>query len=107
MEVWQRFTTIIIALMLLLGGCASANKPLSIVGAGASFPGPVYRAWAIAGSTSMNMDIRYEEVGSTAGIARIKSGTVDFGASGIPLGGEELPPSKRCAPGCWRRREAG
>jgi len=90
MQFLRQFIGITLAVMFLTSGCTSSDAQPSFVGAGASFPGPVYRAWAAACSTSMNIDIRYEEVGSSEGIARIKSGAVDFGASDIPLGDEEL-----------------
>lgn len=50
----------------------------------------MYRAWAAAYHAAVKRDIHYDEVGSSEGIARIKSGSVDFGASDMPLGPDEL-----------------
>lgn len=80
----------IVAAALLLGACSPRSDAPSLSGAGASFPGPVYRAWATAYRASMQHEIRYEEVGSSEGINRIKAGEVDFGASDMPLDAREL-----------------
>ena len=76
--------------LLMIVGCTSQDETQRISGAGASFPGPVYRAWAAAYNTISGSDIRYKEVGSSEGIERIKAGKVDFGASDMPLDQDEL-----------------
>ena len=71
-------------------GCKSQDEAARIAGAGASFPGPGYRAWAAAYNSRMGGEVVYDEVGSSEGIARIKTGAVDFGASDMPLSQAEL-----------------
>jgi phosphate transport system substrate-binding protein len=61
-----------------------------ITGAGASFPAPVYSKWADAYHKATGQEVNYQSVGSGAGIKQIKSKTVDFGASDMPLTDEEL-----------------
>ena len=61
-----------------------------VTGAGATFPAPVYAKWADAYSKVSGARINYQSVGSGAGIKQIKSKTVDFGASDMPLKDEEL-----------------
>jgi phosphate transport system substrate-binding protein len=61
-----------------------------VTGAGASFPAPVYAKWADAFNKASGIRINYQSVGSGAGIKQIKSKTVDFGASDMPLKDDEL-----------------
>ncbi len=70
-----------IAAMLI--PAASAQK---INGAGATFPAPIYSKWfgefkAAHGGTEIN----YQALGSGAGIKQLTEGTVDFGASDVPM----------------------
>jgi len=60
------------------------------VGAGASFPAPLYAKWASDFNKSTGAKINYQSVGSGAGIKQIEAKTVDFGASDMPLSDEEL-----------------
>lgn len=61
-----------------------------VTGAGATFPAPLYAKWADAYNKATGARINYQSVGSGAGIKQIKSKTVDFGASDMPLKDEEL-----------------
>jgi phosphate transport system substrate-binding protein len=61
-----------------------------VTGAGASFPAPIYAKWADLYNKASGARINYQSVGSGAGIKQIKSKTVDFGASDMPLKDEEL-----------------
>ncbi len=69
---------------LILASMASAGT-LSISGAGATFPYPVYAKWANAYAAQTHVRLNYQSIGSGGGIAQIKAGTVDFGASDAPL----------------------
>ncbi len=59
-------------------------------GAGATFPYPVYSAWANEYSKITGMKLNYQSIGSGGGIKQISERTVDFGASDKPLNPEEL-----------------
>lgn len=74
---------------LILAGTVSAGG-LSISGAGATFPYPVYAKWANAYAAKTGVKLNYQSIGSGGGIAQIKAGTVDFGASDAPLTKEKL-----------------
>lgn len=71
---------------------ADSAKPssLSITGAGASFPAPVYTKWADQYYQNTKTQINYQSIGSSAGIKQIVSKTVDFGASDNPVKDEIL-----------------
>jgi len=79
-------------------GAGPATTPtISIQGAGATFPAPIYQKWF---ETFMRarpeVKIQYVPVGSGEGIKRFLAGQVDFGASDMPLSEEELNiPGKR------------
>ena len=63
---------------------------MSINGAGASFPFPLYSQWAHKYHELTGAKINYQSIGSGGGIAQIKAKTVDFGASDEPLKVEDL-----------------
>ncbi len=71
----------------LLTGYASAAN---ITGAGATFPYPLYAKWAESYKHKTGTGMNYQSIGSGGGIKQIKSKTVDFGASDMPLKPEEL-----------------
>ena len=65
-------------------------RPRTSPGAGASFPAPLYSKWADAYNKATGARLNYQSIGSGGGIKQIKSKTVDFGASDMPLKDEEL-----------------
>jgi phosphate transport system substrate-binding protein len=71
---------------LAAGGCLAQD----ITGAGASFPAPIYAKWADAYNKATGARLNYQSIGSGGGIKQIKSKTVDFGASDMPLTDDEL-----------------
>lgn len=74
----------------LLYFVASVAAAQNVDGAGASFPYPVYAKWATAYANATGTRINYQAIGSGGGIKQISAGTVDFGASDMPLSGERL-----------------
>lgn len=81
---------------LLLGGLAlsalasTCVKAAEITGAGSTFVNPVLSKWSAAYSANTGNVVRYQPVGSGRGITEIEAGTVDFGASDMPIKSEEL-----------------
>jgi len=71
----------------LLAGSVNAED---VTGAGATFPAPLYAKWADAYNKATGTHINYQSVGSGAGLKQIRSKTVDFGASDMPLKDDEL-----------------
>jgi phosphate transport system substrate-binding protein len=72
---------------LALSSVAAAQD---VTGAGASFPAPLYAKWASDYHKATGAKVNYQSVGSGAGIKQIEAGTVDFGASDMPLKDEDL-----------------
>ena len=80
----------VLALSLILAstvlfsfGAASAAETLN--GAGATFPYPVYSAWAYDYNKVTGVRLNYQSIGSGGGQRQITERTVDFGASDAPL----------------------
>src|SRR6187431_268560 len=61
-----------------------------ISGAGATFPYPIYAKWADAYKKETGSGLNYQSIGSGGGIKQIQAKTVTFGASDMPLKGEQL-----------------
>jgi len=78
------------ALVLGLAGLLWADA-LSINGAGATFPNPIYSKWFDEYHKKYsNLQINYQSIGSGAGIKQVTEGTVDFGATDGPMNDEQL-----------------
>ncbi len=71
-------------------GLASGAHAVTITGAGSTFVFPVLSRWAADYRKSTGDEINYQSIGSGAGIAQIKAGTVVFGATDKPLASDEL-----------------
>jgi phosphate transport system substrate-binding protein len=70
---------------------ASAIGPTTLTAAGATFPYPVYAKWFDAfHQSSPEIEIRYDAVGSEAGISRLMDGAVDFAGSDIQITSDEF-----------------
>ncbi len=74
----------------LFGGCADEKSSITLNGAGASFPAPVYQSWSHTYSESHpGTRVNYQSLGSGAGLNQLKADTVDFAGSDDPLTLEE------------------
>ena len=74
--------------LLLL--CSLAALPAvaqtTLNGAGATFPNPIYSKWfSEYGKLHSGLQINYQSIGSGGGIRQVTEGTVDFGASDMPM----------------------
>lgn len=105
-------TTLALALFALLSGCsrdggagreaplpgskagavpAAHDGTLTLTGAGATFPFPLYTKWiAEFGKTRADVKVDYQSIGSGGGIRQITERTVDFGATDAPMSEEQL-----------------
>ena len=104
--------TILAALMLAAFACKPAETPnadtttknapaatgatITINGAGATFPYPIYSKWFDQYHTAHpNVQINYQSIGSGGGIKQLSAQTVFFGATDGPMNDEQL----KSAPG--------
>jgi len=73
-----------------------AQAPVTINGAGATFPFPLIDTWRVAyQKIKPNVSINYQSIGSGGGVKQFTAKTVDFGASDAPLKATE----RAAAPG--------
>ncbi len=63
---------------------------VSLTGAGATFPAPIYQKWFADYQSIGKVQINYQANGSGGGIKAVTEGTTDFGASDKPLDDQEL-----------------
>jgi phosphate transport system substrate-binding protein len=81
----------LLLVVLAVTGVLWADATLSINGAGATFPSPIYSKWFDEYHKKFStIQINYQSVGSGAGIKQVTEGTVDFGASDGPMSDEQL-----------------
>ena len=97
---------ILLAFLILLSACskneappgsaAAASNTITINGAGATFPNPIYSKWfSNYNKAHPNIQINYQSIGSGGGIKQLSAQTVFFGASDMPMTDEQL----KSAPG--------
>ena len=82
---------VVLACVLSFARAEAAEK---LNGAGATFPYPVYSAWAFDYNKATGVQLNYQSIGSGGGIRQITERTVDFGASDAPLPAEQLAKAK-------------
>ncbi len=80
--------------LALVFSFSQADAADMLNGAGATFPYPVYSAWAYNYNKDTGVKLNYQSIGSGGGIRQITERTVDFGASDAPLTPEELKKDK-------------
>jgi phosphate transport system substrate-binding protein len=86
----KKFMLCSLALVIALLVAAPVMAQVSINGAGATFPQPVYAKWAYKYNQETGVKINYQGIGSGGGIAQVKAKTVDFGATDDPLKPAEI-----------------
>lgn len=78
----KKFIPVLALLALVLPSAAQTK----LNGAGATFPYPIYSKWFNEyHQLHQDVEINYQSIGSGGGIRQLQSGTVDFGASDMPL----------------------
>jgi phosphate transport system substrate-binding protein len=70
-------------------GAPRSGGSVSLTGAGATFPAPVYSKWFSDYGREHGVQVNYQSIGSGGGIQQVTAGTVDFGASDAPMTAEE------------------
>jgi phosphate transport system substrate-binding protein len=89
----MRWTMRKIMSLAIAGAVAMVATPAiaqDISGAGATFPYPIYAKWADAYKKETGVGLNYQSIGSGGGIKQIQAKTVVFGATDMPLKGEQL-----------------
>lgn len=101
MKTTQRRALVVCALSIafacvMLNGCNGSNsssggQPLLINAAGSTLGYPLYSKWfSQVHDLHSNIEFNYASIGSGGGIAQLRAGTVDVGASDMPLNDQLL-----------------
>jgi phosphate transport system substrate-binding protein len=81
----------ILWIALFAVAATTAASAETINAAGATFPGPIYQKWfENFHKAHSDVQINYQAIGSGGGIRQLTEGTVDFGASDMPMTDEQL-----------------
>ncbi len=87
------FGIALLGIAFWIGGttAAGAADSLTVTGAGATFPYPLYSKWFYEYSNAHpGVNFNYQSIGSGGGIRQITAGTVDFGATDAPMKDDEM-----------------
>jgi phosphate transport system substrate-binding protein len=82
----MRVAAAVVGLSLVAVPACSQN----LVGAGATFPYPIYSKWFSEYHKKTKAQINYQSIGSGGGIRQFTQGTVDFGATDGPMTDEQI-----------------
>ncbi len=101
----------LVGLAVLLSACGSTStastgagtptpvpcpSTTSLSGAGSTFDNPLFtKMFASYVNATCNVQVTYNSVGSGAGVTQLLAGTVDFGASDVPLTAAQLASSTK------------
>ena len=81
----------VVCLTIGLAAVTTAIAAVSLTGAGATFPYPIYNKWfSEYHKLHPDIQINYQQIGSGGGKTGVTDGTVDFGASDGPMTEKEL-----------------
>jgi phosphate transport system substrate-binding protein len=87
----MRMTVLAVAMACALFGVGVKAETVTIQGAGATFPAPLYAKWIDAyNKANPNVKVDYQAIGSGGGIKAITDRTVQFGGSDGPMTDEQL-----------------
>src|SRR3989442_9314884 len=88
---WYRGGAALLILSVALGtALVSSAQTVTLVGAGATFPFPLYSKWSAVYAAETGVQINYQSIGSGGGIRQFIAKTVDFGASDGPMTDEQI-----------------
>ena len=79
-----------VLLLSLASFAMPSHAQTQITGAGSTFAAPIYGKWGEAAAPTIGIKLNYQAIGSGAGINQINNRTVDFGASDMPVAGDQL-----------------
>jgi len=87
---------ILLTTLLAIVTSMAMSAAETINAAGATFPAPIYQKWfENYHKAHPDVQINYQAIGSGGGIRQLTEGTVDFGASDMPMTDEQLAAVKK------------
>jgi len=86
----MRKLSLVLLLLLAWSVAAFAGSKITLLGAGATFPYPLYSKWFDVYYKKTGVKVNYQAIGSGGGIRQLLARTVDFGATDAPMSDKEL-----------------
>jgi phosphate transport system substrate-binding protein len=87
----RKFVLLLVCVLLAL----PVFGQTTLNGAGATFPNPMYSKWfSEYHKLHSDVQVNYQSIGSGGGIRQVVAGTVDFGASDMPMTDKQLQEAK-------------
>jgi phosphate transport system substrate-binding protein len=86
----EKLKTILLCLVLTGIAWNGGSAQLKMTGAGATFPYILYSKWFDVYHEKRGVEFNYQSIGSGGGIEQVIEGTVDFGASDVPMTDNQL-----------------
>ena len=80
----------VIALILSLAAGLGFSQSVELVGAGATFPAPIYSKLFDQYAKEFGVKVNYQAIGSGGGQSQLKNKTVDFGATDVVMTEKDL-----------------
>jgi phosphate transport system substrate-binding protein len=91
----MRKVMLLVCVLMALLVASPMMAQTTLNGAGATFPNPMYSKWfSEYHKVHSDVQINYQPIGSGGGIRQVTAGTVDFGASDMPMTDQQLKDSK-------------
>lgn len=91
MKFWIGLLLAAVLITGLVGSPAAVHaQTVTLNGAGATFPFPLYSKWSQVYAATLGVQINYQSIGSGGGIRQFIEKTVDFGASDGPMTSEQI-----------------
>lgn len=85
---------ILLGLAFLLTGIVYGKENVTLLGAGATFPAPLYSKMFDEYYKATKTQVNYQAIGSGGGIQQLITKTVDFGATDAPMNDKETKAAK-------------
>ena len=86
-----RKLVLLVCVLAPLAGWSQSAPKVTLNGAGATFPYPMYSKWfSEYNKIHPEVQINYQSIGSGGGIRQVTEGTVEFGASDMPMTDDQL-----------------
>ncbi len=86
-----RKLVLLVCVVAPLAAWSQSAPKVTLNGAGATFPYPIYSKWfSEYNKVHPDVQINYQSIGSGGGIRQVTEGTVEFGASDMPMTDDQL-----------------
>jgi phosphate transport system substrate-binding protein len=87
----RKIVLLLVCVLLSLAAWGQNPAKVTLNGAGATFPYPMYSKWfSEYNKVHPEVQINYQSIGSGGGIRQVTEGTVEFGASDMPMTDDQL-----------------